>query len=358
MSSQFMVDIEGTELSALEHTILKQPNVGAVILFTRNFTNPEQLAQLIFDIGEANPELFIAVDHEGGNVQRFQRQGFSALPAARAYGRVYDKNHEVGIAYTQEYGEIMAKELLACGVDLSIAPVLDVHEKSRVIAGLDRAFHEDADAVIDLAGAFIKGMNTAGMPAVGKHFPGHGSVVSDSHIAMPVSQASMAELEANDLKPFVELINKGLLTALMPAHVTYEAIDKKNPAGFSTIWLQDILRTKLGFKGLVLSDCLSMKGADIGNLTTRAEKALSAGCDMLIVCHQPRELLLELIQTLNIEQTTESKERIAAFKNQMLRFSKNTEPMYSPQAFYGQKMQESATGIPGTHDGLNTTVSI
>lgn len=358
MSSQFMVDIEGTELSALERSILKQANVGAVILFTRNFTNPEQLAQLIRDINEANPELFIAIDHEGGNVQRFQRQGFSAIPAARTYGRVYDNNREVGIAYTQEYGEIMANELLAVGVDLSIAPVLDVHDQSRIIAGLDRAFHTDPDAIIDLTGAFIKGMNSAGMPAVGKHFPGHGSVVSDSHIAMPISQASMAELTAHDLKPFVALINNGLLTALMPAHVTYEAIDKENPAGFSKIWLQDILRTQLGFTGLVLSDCLSMKGADIGNLTTRAEKALSAGCDMLIVCHQPRELLLELIQTLNVEQKAESLARIVAFKKQMRRFANGKTQAYSSPAVNEQQRPKGASAVASAHDALNTTISI
>ena len=355
MPSQFMVDIEGTELSHIERELLAHPNVGAVILFTRNFINPEQLAQLTGEIRRINPALFITVDHEGGNVQRFQRQGFSSIPAARSYGKVYELHREVGLAYTHEYGKIMAHDLLAHDIDLSLAPILDLEGNSRIIAGLDRAFHSSPDAVTDLAGAFIQGMNDAGMPAVGKHFPGHGSIVSDSHIAMPTSSASLEELEANDLKPFSELINKGLLTAMMPAHVTYEAIDKNNPAGFSKIWLHDILRTKLGFKGLILSDCLSMKGADIGNLKTRAERALKAGCDMLIVCQQPRELLLELMRSLSVEQTPESAARITAFKKQMARFSKNH---ISPYSLYGKESVDEAQIIAGPNDAFNKTVEI
>ncbi len=355
MPAQFMVDIEGTKLSHIERTILAHPSVGAVILFTRNFINPEQLAQLIGEIRSINSTLFIAVDHEGGNVQRFQRQGFSSIPAARSYGKVYDLNEDVGLAHAQEYGKIMAQELLAHAIDLSLAPILDLEGNSRVIAGLDRAFHVTPDAVTALAGAFIQGMNDAGMPGVGKHFPGHGSIVSDSHIAMPSSSASLEELEAKDLKPFSELINKGLLTAIMPAHVTYEAIDKDNPAGFSKIWLHDILRTKLGFNGLILSDCLSMKGADIGNLETRAERALNAGCDMLIVCHQPRELLLELMQSSSLKQTPESAARIAAFKKQMVRFSKGHS---SPYSLHGKKSVEEVQVIAGPNDKFNKTVEI
>ena len=355
MPSQFMVDIEGTELSNIERELLAHPNVGAVILFTRNFINPEQLAQLTAEIRSINPALFIAVDHEGGNVQRFQRQGFSSIPAARSYGKVYDVHPEVGLAHAQEYGKIMAQELLAHDIDLSLAPVLDLEGNSRVIGGLDRAFHSAPDAATALAGAFIQGMNDAGMPAVGKHFPGHGSIVSDSHIAMPTSSASLEELEAKDLKPFSELISKDLLTAVMPAHVTYEAIDKNNPAGFSKVWLHTILRTKLGFKGLVLSDCLSMKGADIGNLKTRAERALNAGCDMLIVCHQPRELLLQLLHSPSIEQTSESAVRISAFKKQMPRFSKGP---ISPYPLHERNAVDKAQVIAGPNDEFNKTVEI
>lgn len=358
MTSQFMVDIAGTELSKIEQEILRHPKVGSVILFTRNFIDSAQLHQLVTQIHAANPDIFIAVDHEGGNVQRFQRHGFSAIPAARSYGKIYDRNHVIGIEHAQEYGEIMAQELLAQGIDLSLAPILDLHDQSSIIAGLDRAFHADPDAVIDLTGAFIKGMNAAGMPAVGKHFPGHGSV-ADSHTSMPVSFATMDELRNKDLKPFIELINNELLSAIMPAHVTYETIDKDNPAGFSSIWLQDILRSGLNFNGLILSDCLSMKGADIGNLMTRAQKALQAGCDMLIVCHQPRELLLELLETISVAQSAESAARIEAFKKQMPRFAKNNEVKpYLAHTLHAQKPQDSALSKPGQNDSLNTTVTI
>ncbi|HHT0592575.1 TPA: beta-N-acetylhexosaminidase [Legionella anisa] len=320
-SHLFMIDIENTELSDLEREIVKNPNVGSVILFTRNFTNPQQLEHLIHEIREINPSIFIATDHEGGFVQRFLRQGFRSLPASRVYGDVYDLNPEVGIRLARQYGEIMAKDLFAFGIDLSLAPVLDLHDRSLVIAHLDRAFHHNPDVIIALASAFIEGMNAAGMPAVAKHFPGHGSVCADSHTAMPISLASMDELKIKDLKPFSELINKGLLSAVMPAHVTYKTIDANKPAGFSTIWLQEILRHELQFKGLVLSDCLSMTGADIGNLMTRSEEALKAGCDMLIVCHQPRDVVLELVQKVTLPQSPESAARIAHFKNQMLRFA-------------------------------------
>ncbi|HHF7366985.1 TPA: beta-N-acetylhexosaminidase [Legionella bozemanae] len=354
-SHLFMIDIENTELSDLEREIVKHPNVGSVILFTRNFTNPLQLEHLIHEIREINPGIFITTDHEGGFVQRFLRQGFRALPAPRVYGDVYDLSPEVGIRLARQYGEIMAKDLLAFGVDLSLAPVLDLHDRSPVIARLDRAFHPNPEVIIALASAFIEGMNAAGMPAVAKHFPGHGSISTDSHTAMPVSLASMDELKIKDLKPFIELIQKGLLSAVMPAHVTYKTIDADKPAGFSKIWLQKILRHELEFKGLVLSDCLSMTGADIGNLMTRAEEALKAGCDMLIVCHQPRHVLLELVQNISLPQSPESAARIAHFKNQMLRFAypeKNQSRSHLSQAV------EEHEGAVGRNLQFNTSTTI
>jgi beta-N-acetylhexosaminidase len=354
----FMVDIEGTELSEIEREILQQPKVGSVILFTRNFINPAQLEKLIQEIRETNPNIFIAVDHEGGFIQRFVRQGFRSLPAARIYGDVYDLNPETGIRLARQYGEIMAKDLMAYGIDLSLAPVLDVHDISPVIAYLDRAFHHDPDVVVVLAVAFIEGMNTAGMPAVGKHFPGHGSVASDSHTTLPDSHASIDELKSKDLKPFRELIKKGLLSAVMPAHVTYKAVDASKPAGFSSIWLQEILRNELNFKSLILSDCLSMTGADIGNLTTRAEEALKAGCDMLIVCHQPRKVLLELVQTLNVTQSAESAERISHFRNQMLRFSPTEKNQIKPSLAVTSFGQEGELISAGKNKEYNTTKTI
>ncbi|KTD44798.1 beta-N-acetylhexosaminidase [Legionella parisiensis] len=354
-SHLFMIDIENTELSELEREIVKHPNVGSVILFTRNFTSPQQLEHLIHEIREINPGIFITTDHEGGFVQRFLRQGFRALPALRVYGDVYDLSPEVGIRLARKYGEIMAKDLLAFGIDLSLAPVLDLHDRSPVIARLDRAFHHNPDVIIALASAFIEGMNAAGMPAVAKHFPGHGSVCTDSHTAMPVSLVSIDELKIKDLKPFSELIQKGLLSAVMPAHVTYKTIDANKPAGFSTIWLQEILRYELEFKGLVLSDCLSMTGADIGNLMTRAEEALNAGCDMLIVCHQPRLVLLELLQKIRLPQSPESAARITQFKNQMLRFA---HPEKNQSLSHLSQAAQEHEGTVGKNLQFNTSTTI
>lgn len=357
-SHSFMVDIEGTELSKMERDILQHPHVGAVILFTRNFTDLPQLHKLIKEIKNINANLFVAVDQEGGFVQRFLRQGFRALPAARIYGDVYDLNPKSGIQLARQYGEIMARDLLTCGIDLSLAPVLDVHDVSMVIAHLDRAFHTDPEVIATLAGAFIEGMNAVGMPAVGKHFPGHGSVVSDSHVAMPISHASLEELKVKDLKPFIELIKKGLLSAIMPAHVTYTAIDATKPAGFSKTWLQEILRSELGFTGLVLSDCLSMTGADIGNLMTRAEEALQAGCDMLIVCHQPRSILLELLQTITWVQPPESAARIVYFKSQMHRFSDTPKKQIAPGLSQAVLEPISITNSPSENVRFNTTQTV
>ncbi|WP_392538723.1 beta-N-acetylhexosaminidase [Legionella sp. 227] len=355
-SNLFMIDLEGIELSDIEREIVKHPNVGAVILFTRNFINPQQLERLIREIRDINPNIFVATDHEGGFVQRFSRHGFRSLPASRVYGDVYDLNPEVGIKLARQYGELMAKDLINCGIDLSLAPVLDLHDQSHVIARLDRAFHHDPDVIIALAGAFIEGMIAAGMPAVAKHFPGHGSVNADSHVCMPVSHATMEELKANDLKPFIELFNKRLLHAVMPAHVTYKTIDANKPAGFSTIWLQEILRNELQFEGLILSDCLSMTGADIGNLMTRAEEALKAGCDMLIVCHQPRPVLLELLQKITYSQSSESVARISHFKNQMLRFAYPERNQLKP--YLSERAQEKASEVVSQNQQFNTSETI
>lgn len=248
MPNLFIVDLLGTEVLEEERAILQHPNVGALILFARNFTNPEQLKSLIDTVRSIRPDIFISVDHEGGFVQRFLRHGFRSLPAARVYGDVYNINPEAGIKLAEQYGEVMAKDLLAYGIDLSLAPVLDVHGASNIIAKLDRAFHHDPNVIAELAAAFIRGMNKAGMSAVGKHFPGHGSISADSHVAMPVSDATEEQLRNGDLKPFIELINKNLLDAVMPAHVTYTAIDVNNPAGFSKIWLHDLLRHQLQFQ--------------------------------------------------------------------------------------------------------------
>ncbi len=320
MSFSLMVDVNDHELEEIEKAILAHPMVAAVLLFARNYQNREQLTRLIQAINAIKPDLFIAVDQEGGYVQRFQRHGFRAIPSARVIGEIYDDNPEEGIKAAKRYGCIMAEDLLACGVDLSLAPVIDLHGESQIIGGFDRAFHKNPQAVAQLAEAFIEGMNAAGMPAVGKHFPGHGSFRSDSHITKPIYNASYAHLLENDLKPFITLIQKKKLHAIMPAHVIYSQIDPENPAGFSTTWLQEILRGQLKFNGLILSDCLSMAGADIGDLKTRAECAFAAGCNMAIIANQPRAVLLDLLQSFDACKTKEIAPYLENFKQEMHRF--------------------------------------
>ena len=320
MPNLVMIDLDGVALLQREVERLLHPNVGAVILFARNFQNRAQLQQMIHDIRNLREDLFIVVDHEGGYVQRFQRHGFRAIPAACVYGVTYDINPEAGLDLARLYGELMAKDLLACGVDLSLAPVLDVQGASEVIGKLDRAFHADPLIAACLAGAFIEGMKAAGMPCVGKHFPGHGSIVSDSHVTMPECNFSREELYTHDLKPFIELIEKNKLDAVMPAHVVYSAVDASLPAGFSSRWLEDILRVELGFKGLVISDCLGMAGADIGDMNTRAESALAAGCDMLIVCNQTPEVMKSLLDSIPLNAFPHAEERLHNFKQKMARF--------------------------------------
>jgi beta-N-acetylhexosaminidase len=320
MPNLVMIDLEGAALLQREVERLLHPNVGAVILFARNFQNRVQLQQLIHDIRSLRGDLFIAVDHEGGYVQRFQRHGFRAIPAACVYGLTYDINPEAGLHLARLYGELMAKDLLACGVDLSLAPVLDLQGASEVMGKLDRSFHADPLIAACLAGAFIDGMKAAGMPCVGKHFPGHGSIVSDSHVTMPVCDFSREKLYAHDLKPFIELIENNKLDAVMPAHVVYSSVDPGQPAGFSSRWLEDILRVELGFEGLVISDCLGMAGADIGDMNTRAERALAAGCDMLIVCNQTPEVMKSLLDSIPLNASPLSEKRLHDFKQKMARF--------------------------------------
>ena len=315
--SIFMVDVAGLELLPIERKLLTLPQISAVILFTRNFNNLAQLRALIAEIRALRADLFIAVDHEGGVVQRFTRHGFKQLPAACVYGEVYDFNQEAGLYLAQQYGQYMACDLLEVGVDISLAPVLDVHDdQSAVIGRLDRAFHSNPQAVSALAHAFIQGMHLAGMPCVAKHFPGHGRIVYDSHLTRPVHDQPVD----NELNIFADLIKHHQLDAIMPAHVTYELIDAHYPAGFSPIWLDDILRRKLQFNGLIISDCLSMSGADIGDLPTRAFKALHAGCDMLIVCNQPRQFMYDFVQNKRFVSEDASLRRLHAFKQKMRRF--------------------------------------
>ena len=275
-----MIDIAGKELSPLDRERLCHPLVGGVILFSRNYSSCEQLQVLCADIHALRePPLIIAVDHEGGRVQRF-REGFTALPAMRQLGEWWDRSPRSACESARSVGFVLAAELRASGVDLSFAPVLDLDWGRSGVVG-NRAFHGKQEAVTALAGALIDGMHEAGMGCCGKHFPGHGWAEADSHVAMPVDERSLAEL-APDIEPYRTL----KLDAVMPAHVVYSSVDPR-PAGFSPVWLS-MLRRELGFEGVVFSDDLSMAGASVaGGIVERAHAAWNAGGDMLLVCNAP-----------------------------------------------------------------------
>lgn len=279
-----MVDLGDETPAAHEIDFLRHPAVGAVILFARNYRSKAQVRALVDEIKALrSPALLVAVDQEGGRVQRFA-DGFHALPAAGRIGELYDRDRARGTAMAEAAGRLMACEVLETGVDFSFAPVLDRrHPHSRVIG--DRAFHNDPAVICALAGAYITGMNRAGMAATGKHFPGHGGVTADSHNETPVDARTFAELEAHDLPPFARLA--GRLGGLMTAHVLFEHIHEQLPT-YSPFWLRAILRKKLTFDGVIFSDDLSMKGAGAGgDLAAKSAAALTAGCDMALVCNDP-----------------------------------------------------------------------
>ena len=277
------VGIEGAALTAADRERLAHPLVGGVILFTRNFKSPPQLKALTREIASLrSPRLLIAVDHEGGRVQRF-RDGFSVIAPMRTLGELWDSDVAGAAREAVRIGRTIAGELGSHGVDFSFTPVLDVdHGESAVIG--NRAFHRNPNAIAHLASALCDGLHAGGMAAVGKHFPGHGHVAADSHTELPVDDRPLAAIVADDLVPFGALIARGL-EAIMPAHVVYSAIDK-DPAGFSQKWLQEILRGRLGFDGLIFSDDLGMAGAQgVGDLVARAEASVAAGCDMVLACN-------------------------------------------------------------------------
>ncbi len=303
-----MLDVLGTRLTPEDGARLRHPLVGGVILFKRNYESPGQLAELTAAIHALRaPPLLIAVDHEGGRVQRF-REGFTKIPAMRELGRIWDAHPQRARHLAQQAGYVLAAELRACGVDFSFTPVLDVdHGQSGVIG--DRAFHSDPQAIAELAHSLLLGLRQGGMASVGKHFPGHGFVAADSHLDIPVDQRDFVDIELCDLVPFRQMVNFGL-TAVMPAHVIYPKVDSR-PAGFSPVWLKKILRGQLGFEGVIFSDDLSMEGATVaGGIVQRAEAALHAGCDMVLVCNRP-ESADELLRGLDSEMPAASRARLA-----------------------------------------------
>jgi beta-N-acetylhexosaminidase len=275
-----MMDIAGTELTDLERERLCHPMVGGLILFTRNYASREQLTQLCDEVHALRePRLLIAVDHEGGRVQRF-REGFTRLPAMRRLGELHGQDTEAGLEAARAVGQVLAAELLACGVDFSFTPVLDLDYGQSSVIG-DRSLGRDPESVAALANALIEGLHAAGMKSCGKHFPGHGHVAADSHVAIPVDERSLSQLQ-EDIAAF----RLSHVDAVMPAHVIYPAVDSR-PAGFSPVWL-NMLREEVGFRGVIFSDDLSMEGASVaGGIVERAQAAWLAGCDMLLVCNAP-----------------------------------------------------------------------
>jgi beta-N-acetylhexosaminidase len=305
-----MVDIAGPELDAADRELLTHPSVGGVILFSRNYLEPEQLGALTRAIRALrSPPLLVAVDHEGGRVQRF-REGFTALPAAAAFGRVHDRDPAAAAALAADAGWLMAAELRCCGVDMSFAPVLDLDRGCSQVIG-DRAFHREPDAVTALARAWLRGMREAGMPGVGKHFPGHGGVAEDSHHALPVDDRDVVAFRLQDMLPF-EWLGAETLAGVMTAHLLVPAVDEV-PVSFSRRWLVDLLRVELGYQGAVFSDDLSMHGAHgAGAPVERARQALAAGCDMVLVCND-RAAAEAVIEGVGVSENPVRGSRLARF---------------------------------------------
>ena len=307
-----MLDLLGKEISNEERELLKHPNVGGLIFFTRNYESSSQIIELVKSIRAVKPDILIAVDHEGGRVQRFRNE-FTRLPPVATLGKLYAENAERALASAKHHAWLMAAELRAVGIDFSFAPVLDLDFGDSPVIG-DRAFHRQPEAVIALAGAYIAGMREAGMAATGKHFPGHGYVNVDSHLDIPRDERELDVIMQADVLPIQALIQKGL-DAVMPAHVIYEKVDSQ-PAGFSTFWLQTVLRQQLGFQGVIFSDDLNMEGARVaGSYASRAEAALAAGCDMALICNN-RAGAIEILDKANLNTSAESSQRLQRMRGQ------------------------------------------
>jgi len=311
-----MVDVGDYALTDEDRTLLMNPLVGGVILFTRNFESQTQIYNLIKEIKNIRkPSLLVAIDHEGGRVQRF-KDPFTIMPALNVLGKRYDENPDIALEHAEIFGWLTSIELLAFNIDFSFTPVLDVDYGVSGVIG-DRAFHYSPTVIAKLATAYIKGMHAAGMVATGKHFPGHGGVSADSHTDIPIDERKLKFLFENDIIPFSELIPDSL-DAIMPAHVVYENINK-DPAGFSSFWLKEILRDKLKFQGVIFSDDLDMKGAGCisDDYTVRAQAALKAGCDMVLVCNN-RNAASDVIQNLQYITTEQASRHLLKMRGQSI----------------------------------------
>lgn len=342
-----MLDVEGLSLSDDDRKRLSHPQVGGVILFTRNYQSPQQLKELVDEIHSLRtPRLVLAADQEGGRVQRF-RDGFQAIPAMASFGTLFDSDQGQAIHFAETCAWIMASELLYYGIDLSFSPVLDIANPISSVIG-DRAFHQNPEVITRLANGWIRGMKKAGMEAVGKHFPGHGSVEGDSHHVMPFDRRNFSDMEALDLVPFRRVIATHL-SGIMMAHVIYDQVDSL-AAGYSRLWIETILRQQLNFNGVVFSDDLSMSGAEsVGSYAQRARQSLSAGCDMLLVCNNP-DGADEVLQSLADYNNPTSQLRMIRLHGKP---PQNTRNLFHTQAWqqavkqlqlYNQQAQPSTSG--------------
>lgn len=310
MLGPLIVGIKGKFLSDEDKALLQQPLIGGVILFARNYDDVDQLRALVLEIKSLRtPALWVSVDHEGGRVQRFIH-GFTRLPDLGQLGLLYEVDPTAALVKTREWGFTMAQELLAVGVDMSFAPVIDLNKNKLSLIG-DRSFHRQPDIVTIMAKSWNEGVHRAGMKTCGKHFPGHGDVTLDSHDDLPVDERDYHSIEAEDLIPFTQLIKEDSLDAIMPAHIVFPRVDDK-PAGFSSIWLGDILRRQCGFKGVIISDDLGMGGAmGMGNYTQRLQAALASGCDLVLLCND-HPAIAELVATTAVDASYDRSASIMA----------------------------------------------
>ena len=306
-----MIDIKGSELDDSDIRRIKHPLVGGIILFTRNYINKAQLRKLIISIRKIKKNLLVAVDHEGGRVQRFKDE-FTNIPKMGLFGKIYQKDKKEANKIAKLCGWVIAEELSAVGIDFSFTPVLDIDYGASSIIG-DRAFHQDINIINELASSLAEGINFSGMQCVGKHFPGHGFIKSDTHLETATDKRSLEIIQNNDMLTFDRLIRNGV-KGIMPSHIIYSSCDQ-NPSGLSDFWLQDQLRGRLKFEGAIFSDDMSMKAAEDSesNITLRVRKALIAGCDMVLLCNAPDEVD-NLLRELEWEPNLKSFKRLQLMK--------------------------------------------